>query len=381
MKSIYLDNAATTSVDKKVIKSMLPYFNLKYGNASSLHLLGEEAKRELESARKYIAKALNAKYREIIFTSSGTEANNTILKGLFWHNYPAKNHIITTKIEHDCILSTCKWLETFGAKITYLNVDAEGFVDLQQLEQAITDKTIVVSVIHGNNEVGTIQDLKAIGDICKRKSTLFHTDACQSFTKVLIDVIKQKIDFVAINAHKIHGPKGIGAFYIKQGIKITPLLHGRGHEFGLRSSTENVPGIIGFAQAVRISNSKSMKKITKLRDRLIEGILRIPNAKFNGAKGEKRLCNNVNISFKNIEGESLGNLLNVRGIFTSTGSACSSNSLKPSHVLRALGLGRLEANSSIRLSLSKFNTEEEVGIVIKEITRAVEKLRKINSIK
>lgn len=380
MKQIYFDNAATTRVDDKVVKAMAPYFTEKYGNPSSLHLLGEEARRDLEEARNVIARALGAKHKEVIITSSGTESNNTVLKGLFWQSYPKKDHIITTKIEHDCVLNACKWLEKQGAKITYLDVDEQGFVDLNQLRKTITDKTIVVSIIHGNNEIGTLQDLKEIGKICHEKDTLFHTDACQSFTKFPINVGKQNLDFVTINAHKIHGPKGIGALYVRGGIKIAPLLHGGGHEFGLRSATENVPGIIGFAAAVKQASNSNVRKVTKLRDKLIKGLLEIPNTRLNGSSGDKRLCNNINISFRNIEGESLGSLLNVKGILTSTGSACSSKSLEPSHVLRALGLDHLNANSSIRLSLSKYNTEQEVDLVIGEVKKAVEKLRKISPV-
>jgi len=380
MKQIYFDNAATTKVDERVLKAMLPYFSKKYGNASSLHLMGEEARRAIEESRVTIAKSIGAKYKEIIFTGSGTEANNFVMKGLFFKNYPTKNHIITTKIEHDCILNSCKWLETQGAKVTYLDVDEKGFIHLEQLRTSITDKTIVVSVIHGNNEIGTIQDLEAIGKICKEKGVLFHTDACQSFTKVPINVKKYNLDLVTLNAHKIHGPKGVGALYIQEGVKIVPLFHGGGHEFKLRSSTENVAGIVGFAKAVKIANNRDVKKMKKLRDKLIEGILEIPNTKLNGAEKDKRLCNNINICFNNIEGEAIGNFLNSKGIFGSTGSACSSKSLEPSHVLLALGMTPLQANSSIRLSISKYTTEQEIDYVLKELKKIVEKLRRISPI-
>jgi len=232
MREIYLDNAATTKVDEKVLDAMIPYLKEKYGNASSTHLLGEEARRAIEESRGTIAKVIGAKYKEVIFTGSGTEANNFVIKGLYFANKEkGKDHIITTKIEHDCVLNACKWLETQGAKVTYLDVDEKGFVDLEQLKKSITEKTIVVSAIHGNNEIGTIQDLKAIGKICKEKNVLFHTDACQSFTKVDIDVKKMNLDLMTLNAHKIHGPKGVGALYIKEGVKIIPLLHGGGQEF------------------------------------------------------------------------------------------------------------------------------------------------------
>ena len=382
MNHIYLDNAATTQVDEKVVKEMLPYFNEKFGNASSLHFLGEEARRAVEESRETIAKSINAKYKEIIFTGSGTESNNFALKGLFFANKETgKNHIITTKIEHDCVLNTCKWLETQGAKVTYLDVDAKGFVNPEDVKKAITDKTIVVSVIHGNNEIGTIQDLEEIGKICRQKGVYFHTDACQSYTKTELNVKKQNLDLVTLNAHKIHGPKGVGALYIKEGIKITPLLHGGGQEFKLRSSTENVPEIVGFAKSVKIANNDDVKKMKKMRDEAIEKILKIPNTKLNGSEGDKRLCNNINISFKNIEGEAIGSFLNSKGIFTSTGSACSSKSLEPSHVLLALGMSALESNSSIRVTISKFTTQEEINYFLEELNKTVEKLRKISPIK
>jgi len=379
-KKIYLDNAATTKVDESVVKEMLPYFTDKFGNASSQHLVGQEAKRALEESRDIIAHSIGAKRDEIIFTSGGTEANNFVLKGLFFSLRKEKNHIITTKIEHDCILNTCKWLETQGAKITYLNVDKEGFVDLEELKKAITPETLVVSIIHGNNEIGTIQDLSEIGKICHEKKVYFHTDACQSYTKVLIDVKKQNLDFVTLNSHKIHGPKGVGALYIKKEIqnKITPLLHGGGHEFGLRSTTENIPGVVGFAKAVKIASNSNVKYMIKLRDKLIEGILKIPRTKLNGANGDKRLCNNINICFNDVEGEAIGGYLDSYGISSSTGSACASHSLDVSHVLKAIGLNHQEINSSIRLSISKLNTEEEIDYVLEILPKIIEKLRKIS---
>ncbi len=379
MKEIYLDNAATTQVDKNVIKAMIPFFKEKYGNASSLHLKGEEAKRALEESRKVIAKRINAKHHEIIFTSSGTEANNFVIKGLFFSNKNKnKNHIVTTKIEHDCVLNACRWIESLGGKITYLDVNENGFVNPKDIEKAINEKTFLVSIIHGNNEIGTIQNLRKIGEVCRKKGVLFHTDACQSFTKVSINVKKDNVDLMTLNAHKIHGPKGVGALYIKSGIKITPLLHGGGQEFKLRSSTENIPGIVGFAKAVKITKNSDIKKMKKLRDYFISKLLEIPDTRLNGAEGNQRLCNNINISFKNIEGESLGSFLNARGIFTSTGSACSSKNLEPSHVLLALGLNPIEANSSIRISLSKYTTKEEVDYAVNEIKKIVKKLRKIS---
>ncbi len=380
MKEIYFDNAATTKVDENVLKTMLPYFSEYYGNASSTHFKGQQAKTALERSRNTIAKSIGAKPNEIYFTSGGTEANNLALKGLFFANYPEKNHIITTKIEHDCVLNTCKWLEKLGAQITFLDVDSQGFVNLQELENAITQKTIVVSVIQGNNEIGTIQDLASIGKICKKKGTLLHTDACQSFTKVALNVKKQDIDLVTLNAHKIHGPKGVGALYVKEGIKLIPISHGGGHERKMRSGTENVSGIVGFAKAVEIANRKDLDKMTKLRDKIIDGILKIPNTKLNGPK-DRRLCNNVNISFSNIEGESIGGYLENLGICTSTGSACASHSLETSHVLKAIGLTPIQANSSVRISISKYTTEEEVNFLLQNLPKIVDKLRKMSPIK
>ncbi|MEK6859710.1 MAG: cysteine desulfurase family protein [Nanoarchaeota archaeon] len=381
-RKIYLDNAATTKVDEAVVNEMLPYFSEKFGNASSQHMVGQEAKRALEESRDAIAYSIGAKRDEIIFTSGGTEANNLVLKGLFFHpdnKEKGKNHIIISKIEHDCILNTCKWLESIGARITYLNINKEGFIDLEQLKNEITPETLVVSIIHGNNEIGTIQDLEAIGKICRERKVYFHTDACQSYTKTYIDVKKQNLDFVTLNGHKIHGPKGVGALYIKNGIKITPLFHGGGHEKALRSSTENIPGIVGFAKAVKIASNSNIKYMTKLRNKLIEGILtKIPTTQLNGVNGDKRLCNNINICFNDVEGESIGGYLDSYGVSSSTGSACASHSLEPSHVLKAIGLNHAQINSSVRLSISKFTTEEEINYVLEILPKIVEKLRKMS---
>ena len=380
MKTIYLDNAATTQVDDSIIKEMNLYHKEKYGNASSIHLIGQEAKRALEESRHVIAKSINAKDDEIYFTSGGTEANNWVLKGLFFAN-GNKGHIITSKIEHDCILNSCKWLEEQGAKVTYLDVDAKGFIDLKKLEKAITKDTLVVSIIHGNNEIGTIQNLKEIGEICKRKKVYLHTDACQSYTKTDINVKKLNIDLITLNAHKIHGPKGVGALYIRDGIEMSPLLHGGGHEKGMRSGTENIPGIVGMAKAVKNSKTRYVKDMYYLRDYLIKGILKMPDTRLNGAEGKDRLCNNINICFNNIEGEAIGGYLESFGICSSTGSACSSHTLESSHVLKAIGLSNLEANSSLRLSLSKYSTKEEIDYTLKALHKIVIKLRRISPIK
>jgi cysteine desulfurase len=379
MKKIYLDNGATTKVDPKVIEKMLPFFTEKYGNASSSHSLGQEAKIALENARKIIAKSINAKPEEIIFTSGGTESNNLAIQEIAYTNKDRGNHIITTNVEHKCVLNSCKFLEKDGFEVTYLKVDKEGFINPKELENAITDKTILVSIIHGNNEVGTINDLKALGDICKKYNVYFHTDACQSYTKTEIDVKKQNIDLITLNAHKIHGPKGVGALYIKEGTKIHPLIHGGGQEKGLRSSTENITGIVGFAEAVKqASNKKHIEHMTKLRDKLTQGLLKIPDTKLNGPQGNKRLCNNVNISFKSVEGEAIGGYLDQKEICSSTGSACSEATLEPSYVLTAIGCSHQEANGSLRLTLSRFTTEEEIDYTIKVIPDIIKKLRKIS---
>jgi len=379
-KEIYLDNAATTKMDDKVIKVMLPYFDQRYGNASSTHSKGREAKEAMEKARKVIAKSIGASPEEIIFTSGGTESNNFALKGVAFANKSKGNHIITSRIEHDCVLNSCKWLERQGFNVTYMDVDSEGFVSPEALEKAITPQTIIVSVIHGNNEIGTIQDLKALGAICRKHNVYFHTDACQSYTKTELDVKKQNLDLVTLNAHKIHGPKGVGALYIRKGVNLPAWQHGGGHERNLRSGTENIPGIVGFAEAVSIAmDSKHVKHMTRLRDKLIDGIEKsIPESKLNGPRGDKRLCNNINFVFNRIEGESIGGYLDLKNISSSTGSACSSHSLEPSHVLLALGLNKGDANGSLRLSLSRFTTEEEIDTVLKELPPIIKKLRMIS---
>lgn len=370
---IYLDNGATTKVDPNVVRAMIPYFITKYGNASSTYSIGNEAKDALEKSRSIIAKSIGAKSEETYFTGSGTESNNLALKGLAMAN-PEKKHIITSKIEHASILNTCKFLESQDCKTTYLNVDKEGFIDLKQLESSITKDTLLVSIIHGNNEIGTIQNLEEIGKICKRNNVYFHTDACQSYTKTDLNVKKQNLDLVTLNAHKIHGPKGVGALYIRKGIKIMPLMHGGKHESGIRSGTENIPGIVGFATAVKLTNSSHIKHMEKLRDKLIEGILKLENVELNGPR-KNRLCNNANFIFKNIEGEAIGGYLDIDGISSSTGSACSSHSLEPSHVLLAIGRSHADANSSLRLTLSRYTTEKEIDHTLEILPKIIKKLR------
>jgi len=388
MKTIYLDNGATTKVDPKVLEKMSVYYTEKYGNASSLHHKGQEAKMGLEEARESIAKSINAKPSEIIFTSGGSESNNLAIKGVAF----SKNnrvHLITSQIEHHSVERTFEELKKQGYETSFIKVDKEGFVDLTQLENEIKENTVLVSIIHGNNEIGTIQDIESIGKICKKKKVLFHIDAVQSFTKVPIDVKKINVDLISLNAHKIHGPKGVGALYVRDGVKLKKIIDGGDQEYRLRSGTENVPGIIGFAEAVKLANNSSnIKHMTKLRNKLIDGLLSLEDVRLNGpsideskklfGKDDKRLCNNINISFKYVEGESIGGYMDAKGICSSTGSACSSKSLKPSHVLTAIGLTPEEAHGSIRLSLGRFNTEEEIDFVLEVLPAIIKKLRKIS---
>ena len=377
MKRIYLDHAATTPIAKEVMKAMQPFFDKSFGNASSVHTLGREAREAIDDSREIIGKKLNAKNHTVIFTSGGTESNNFAIKGVAFANRKKGKHIITSKIEHECVLNSCRWLEKQGFEVTYLPVDKEGFVNLNELEKAIRKDTILVSIIHANNEIGTIEPIEEIGKICSKHEVYFHTDACQSFTKVPINLKKQNIDLLTINAHKIYGPKGIGALVIRDGVKIDPLLHGGGHEFGFRSGTENVPGIIGFAKAVEIAKEKDVEHMRKLRDILIKGALEIENSRLNGPR-ERRLCNNANFSFKYIEGESLVLYLDMKGIEASTGSACSSRSLEPSHVLLAIGLTPEDAHGSIRMSVGRENTKDEMKYTLEVLKESVEILRKIS---
>lgn len=380
-KRIYLDNAATTMLAPKVFEAMKPYLENLCGNASSMHLEGMQAKQALEEARVKIAKKINAIPARLFFTSGGTESNNWALKGFAFPNKDRGNHIIISSIEHDCILNQAKWLEKQGFKVTLLKVDSNGFVDLQDLQNQITEKTLLVSVIHANNEIGTIQDIEKIAAICHSRNVLFHTDACQSFMKCKIDVEKQGIDMLTINAHKIYGPKGIGALYVKQGLKIIPLLHGGGHELGLRSGTENIPSIVGFAEATEIITEKDVERMQKLRDYMINRIQNeIPETILNGPV-TNRLCNNVNIIFKRIEGESILLRLDALGIAVSTGSACSSHTLEPSHVLLAIGIKPELAHGSIRFSLGIETTKEDIDYTIDCVKKVVADLREMTPIK
>lgn len=377
---VYLDNGATTQVAKEVAQIMQTMFTKKFGNPSSLHNFGVEAQEEMEKARAIIAKKINTEPSQIIFTSGGTEADNLAIRGIAYQN-KEKNHIITSAIEHSAVLKTCEALEKEGFKITYLSVDKEGFISLKKLEEAITPKTMLVTIMHANNEIGTLQDIRSIGKICREKNVIFHTDAVQSFTKVPIDVEKDNIDLMSLSAHKIHGPKGIGVLFIRKGVRPKPLLTGGSHESKMRAGTENTPGIVGFGKAVELIKEKDVEKMKQLRDILIKGLEKIPDTIINGPRGEKRLASNVNVSFKYVEGESLLYHLNDKGIAVSTGSACSSHSLSPSHVLISIGLKPEIAHGSVRLTLSRYTTKEEISYTIKVLKEVVEDLRKISPFK
>jgi cysteine desulfurase len=381
MKRIYLDNAATTPVDPEVLKAMQPYFSEEFGNMASLHSAGREAEHAVEKARRDISKKVNGKEHMLVFTSGGTESNNLALKGTAFARRNEGRHIITTKIEHDCVLNTARWLEKQGFRVTYLPVDSQGFVSPEELEKAITKETILVSVIHANNEIGTIEPIRELGRIAKEHGVPFHTDACQSFTKVPVDLQKDNIDMMTVNSHKIYGPKGVGGLFIGQGLRMEPLLHGGGQEFGHRSGTVNVAGIAGFAKAVEIMKGKHIRHMEHLRDMLIEGALRIEESRLNGPAGKHRLCNNAHFSFEHIEGESLIIHLDLKGIASSTGSACSSKSLEPSHVLTAIGLKPEESHGSIRFSTGKENTPQEMKYALECLGEAVDTLRKISPFK
>src|SRR3989338_6165226 len=335
MKKIYLDYAATTPVDKRVLKAMEPYFSEKFGNTMSLHSFGQEAKLALENSRAVLANLINAKPNEIIFTGSATESNNTALKGIAFANKDKENHIIISSIEHPCIVESAKWLEKQGFKVTKLPVDKYGLVNPEDVKKTITNKTILVSIIHASNEIRTIQNISEIGKICREKRVYFHTDASQSFGKIPIDVKKMNIDLLTASSQKIYGPKGAGFLYVREGIRPAPLLHGGGQENGLRSSTSNMPAIVGFAKASEICKKemvKEQKRQEKLRDYLIKNLLKIKSSYLNGHPKE-RLANNVNVRFDFIEGETLIMQLDMAGIACSTGSSCSSATLDPSHVL------------------------------------------------
>jgi len=381
---IYLDYAATTPVDPRVLRIMLPYFNKKFGNTMSLHSFGQEAKSALEESREEVASLIGAEPNEIIFTASATESNNLVLKGIAWACRNKGRHIVISSIEHPCIMESAKWLESQGFEITRLKVDKYGLIHPDDVRKAIKKETILVSMIHASNEIGTIQPIKEIGKICRERGVYFHTDATQSVGKIPIEVNSMNIDLLSASSHKMYGPKGAAILFVRKGTKIEPLLHGGGQEAGLRSSTVNVPAIVGMAQACKIAK-KEMKDegrcLTRLSNKLISGVLRkIPGSYLNGHP-KKRLPNNANFWFEGVEGESIVIQLDLRGIAASTGSACSSAKLEPSHVLLAIGLKHEEAHGSLRLTLGRWTKESEINYLLKVLPEVIKNLRKISPFK
>ncbi|WP_312906797.1 cysteine desulfurase NifS [Tissierella praeacuta] len=377
-KYIYMDNAATTPVKKEVLEEMIPYFTEKYGNPSSVYSLGSLSKRAVEEAREKVANSIGANKKEIFFTGGGSEADNWAIKGIAYANKNKGNHIITTKIEHHAILHTCEYLQKNGFEVTYLDVDEYGLIDLEELKKAITDKTILISIMFANNEIGTIQPIKKIGEIAKEKNIYFHTDAVQAMGHIRINVKELNIDLLSMSSHKFYGPKGIGALYIRQGVKIDSLISGGGQERNRRAGTENVPAIVGMGKAIELAYEnldEHNDKLIKLRDSLIQKIQsNISYVRLNGHPTH-RLPGNVNMCFRFIEGESLLLSLDMEGIAGSSGSACTSGSLDPSHVLLAIGLPHEIAHGSLRLSLGDFNTEEEIDYVVEKLVKIVDRLR------
>lgn len=382
MKTTYMDYSATTYVKPEVLDAMMPFFTEKFGNPSSFYGISRETKMAIDNARAQVAKAINCDPNEVYFTGGGSEADNWAIKGIATAHMKKGNHIITTKIEHHAVLHTCEFLEKFGFEVTYLDVNEEGFVDLKQLEEAITDKTILVSIMFANNEIGTIQPIKEIGALCREKKVLFHTDAVQAVGSVPVDVKEMNIDLLSLAGHKLYGPKGIGALYIRRGIRIDNLIHGGGQERGRRAGTENIPGVVGLGKAIELATEnieENRARLTVLRDKLIDGILeRIPYARLNGPRGDKRLPGNSNISFEFIEGESILLSLDFEGICASSGSACTSGSLDPSHVLLAIGLPHEKAHGSLRTSLGAASTEEDVEKLLNELPPIIERLRNMS---
>ncbi len=380
-KTVYLDNSATTKIRKEVLDAMMPYLTDQYGNASSIYHLGRESRKAIDEARDKVAKALNAKPSEIFFTNSGTESDNWAIKGVAYANKNKGNHIITTSIEHHAVLHTCEYLERNGFEVTYLPVRSNGIIDIKDLKDAIREDTILISIMLANNEIGTIQPIKEIGAIAKEKGIYFHTDAVQAVGNIDIDVEDLNIDLLSLSGHKFNGPKGIGVLYIRSEVKIENLLHGGSQERTRRPSTENVAGIVGLGKAIEMATSEistKSKHLKNLRDRAIKELLeKIPDTILNG-DADLRLPGNVNVCFKYIEGESILLMLDMKGICASSGSACTSGSLDPSHVLLAIGLPHEIAHGSLRLTFSYENTEEELDYVIETLPPIIERLRSMS---
>jgi cysteine desulfurase len=378
---IYLDHGSTTPTDQRVVEAMLPYFNKLYGNPSSIYSLARESKRAKEDAREEVAKLLNAKAEEIVFTSGGTEADNSAIKGIAFANKAKGNHIITSRIEHHAVLNTCKWLSGQGFTVSYIGVDKYGVLDLDELKGAITDKTILITIMHANNEVGVIEPLAEIARIAKDSGVCLHTDAVQTVGKIPVDVNVLGIDLLALSGHKFYGPKGVGALYIRKGTKIASLLHGGYHEGNRRAGTENIPGIVGLGKVCKIAmeeREEDEKRVKALRDDLEERIAKkIDDIIVNGHP-EMRLAGTLNICVKYIEGESMLLCLDHEGIAASSGSACTSASLEPSHVLTAMGIPAEVAHGSLRFTLGRSNTKEDIDKVIEVLPPIVSKLRKMS---
>lgn len=381
MKTVYLDNSATTKTDEEVVKAMLPYLQENYGNPSSIYQIGRDTRRAIEEAREKVAKVLKCESNEIYFTAGGSESDNTAIKGIA-HSYQKKgNHIITSKIEHPAVLETCKQLEKEGFEVSYIGVKENGIIDIEELKNAIKSTTILITIMFANNEIGTIQPIEEIGEIAKENQIIFHTDAVQAVGSLEIDVKKMNIDSLSLSAHKFYGPKGVGALYVKKGIKFDKFIDGGHQERNQRAGTENVAGIVGLAKAIELAYQnleEQNKKIKELRDYYVEKIKeKIPYIKINGDM-EKRLPGNSNISFQFIEGEGILLNLDLKGICASSGSACTSGSLEPSHVLLAIGLPHEIAHGSLRVSIGKHNTKEEMDYVIKNLVEIVGRLREMS---
>lgn len=380
-KIIYMDNAATTALKPEVLDEMIPVLTNDFGNPSTIYKLGKNVKKKIEFARAQVASALGADPNEIFFTSGGTESDNWAIKGAAFEGLKkGKNHIITSKIEHHAVLHTVQFLEKNGFEITYLNVDSNGLIDLDGLKDAITDKTAIVSVMYANNEIGTIQPVEAIGEICRGKNVLFHTDAVQAVGHIPIDVKKQDIDMLSLSAHKFGGPKGVGALFVRKGVKLSNFMEGGAQESKKRAGTENTAGIIGMGKAIEMACSNvgiKAKELSAKRNKLIDELLKISHSRLNGDP-IKRLPGNVNVSFEGIEGESLLLLLDRENICASSGSACTSGSLDPSHVLLAIGLPHEIAHGSLRLSISEDTTYEEINYVVDKVSKIVNRLRSMS---
>lgn len=378
LKRIYLDHAATTPVHPEVREAVLPFMGEYFGNPSSVHSFGREVKKAIEEAREKVANLIGAKPEEIIFTSGATESDNHAIFGIAKANEKKGNHIITTNIEHHAVGDTCEILEKMGYQVTYLPVDENGLISPKQVEEAITDKTVLVTIMHGNNEIGTIQPIKEIGEVVKAKGVYFHTDAVQTTGQIPVDVNDLKVDLMSISAHKMYGLKGVGALYLRKGTKLGKFIYGGAQERRRRSGTENIVGIISLGKAAEIAQKELEQRVahnTRLRDKLIDGILeKIPHVRLNGDRVH-RLPNNVNISFQYVEGESLLLTLDLKGIAASSGSACTSGSLDPSHVLLAIGLSHEIAHGSLRLTMGRDNTEEDIDYVLEVLPEIVAKLR------